>query len=256
MMPDDSILTLLPWLTLIFILSGTVKGLTGFGMPFIAIPATTMALGIPVTQAMGWVLFSGFVTNVVQLLQSRTSWPVLRRIWLPVSTLLITMALSVQLLSVLNSDWLLVILGTVIVFSISFQLKRQWVIQVNRQARTLVFSGLVSGLFGGLTAFYGFPLLPTLIASGIRDQCFIFSASFILFTGGLVLAAGLGSQGFMTATDTALSALLFLPALVGMFIGQWARRRLSAKRFERIVLVVLLGTGLSLLTRGLIAVSG
>lgn len=246
---------LLPWLVLIFILSGIVKGLTGFGMPFIAIPSSTIILGVPVTQAMGWVLASAFVTNLVQLFQTRANWKILHRIWLPVSTLLVTMAFSVQLLTVIKSEWLLVILGVIIILAISFQLKQQWIIRENRKSSILIASGLVSGLFGGVTAFYGFPFLPTLVASGIRDESFIFSASFILLTGGLVLATGLGSQGLMTATDTMLSVVLFFPALVGMFIGQRARRKLSTKRFELIVLVVLFGTGTSLLLRGLLEVA-
>lgn len=253
-MSDAALLGLLPYLTLIFILSGTVKGMTGFGMPFVAIPATTLMLGIPVTQAMGWVLVSGFATNIVQLLQTRACWTVLRRIWIPVLVLLGTMALSVQMLSVLDSEWLLVALGLVIVVAVSFQLKRQWTIRSDWQGMALVFSGMISGLFGGLTAFYGFPVLPTLLASGIREQSFIFAASFILFTGAMVLAVGLSSQGFMTITDALLSVLLFLPALLGMLLGQWIRRRLRPELFERIVLVVLLGTGVSMLVRGLDAV--
>lgn len=254
-MTEASMLSLLPWLAFIFMLSGSVKGLTGFGLPFVAMPLTTMLFGIPVTQAMGWVLVSAFMTNIIQLIQARSCWRVLKRIWVPVLILLSTMILSVQLLTILNSDWLLVILGTVIVLSIASQLRKRWVIESGSHGKALVVSGFFSGLFGGLTAFYGFPFLPTLMATGIRNQSFIFAASFILFSGGLVLAAGLGLQGLMKAEDAVLSVLLLPPALVGLLIGQRVRLKFSLERFERIVFLVLLGTGTSMLARGLIAVS-
>ncbi len=94
-MTFETLLSLLPWLALIFMASGMVKGISGFGMPFIAIPASTILFNVPITQAMGWVLASGFATNIVQLAQTRKQWRVLGQIWLLVGVLLTTMAMTV-----------------------------------------------------------------------------------------------------------------------------------------------------------------
>lgn len=51
-MTYDYLLAVLPVLALTYIASGIVKGVTGFGMPFIAVPGAALALGIPITQAM------------------------------------------------------------------------------------------------------------------------------------------------------------------------------------------------------------
>lgn len=245
-------LSLVPFLAVIFVLSGMVKGLSGFGMPFIAIPASTIVLNVPITQAMAWVLVSGFATNIVQLFQTRGYWRVLLEIWPLILTLLVTMVFSMQLLSVLDSNVLSMILGTVMVISIASQSRKKWQITPERRTLTFTLSGFASGMVGGLTSFYGFPSLQTLLASGMQKNAFIFSASFLLFAGAILLAFGLGTQGLMTVQDGFLSIALFIPAVVGMLLGQKIRNRLSLKVFERVAMVVLLLTGLSMLIRGIV----
>ncbi|MEX0623094.1 TSUP family transporter [Saccharospirillum sp.] len=250
-MTFETVLTLLPWLSLIFLASGMVKGVSGFGMPFIAIPASTILFNVPITQAMGWVLASGFATNIVQLAQARLHWRVLRKIWLMVVVLLVTMAFSVQLLSVMGTHWLSISLGGVMVLSIAAQLARPLKVSADKKTRYYVISGFFSGLFGGLTSFFGFPSLQVLLASGLKKLEFIFATSFVLFTGTVVLAIGLGTQGLVTPYDGLMSVLLFIPAVAGMLIGQRLRDRMSPVVFARVVLVVLLATGASMFLRGL-----
>lgn len=251
-MTFETLLSLLPWLALIFMASGMVKGLSGFGMPFIAIPASTILFNVPITQAMGWVLASGFATNIVQLTQTRRQWRVLRHIWLLVVVLLATMSVTVQLLSALNTHVLSMVLGGVMILSIAAQLSKPLKISPGKERTLYVISGFISGLFGGLTSFFGFPSLQVLIASGLQTTEFIFAASFVLFTGTIVLAIGLGSQGLVTRYDGLMSVLLFIPAVLGMLIGQRLRDRMSPVVFARVVLLVLLATGASMLVRGVV----
>ncbi|MEX2367206.1 MAG: sulfite exporter TauE/SafE family protein [Pseudohongiellaceae bacterium] len=250
-MTFETLLTLLPWLTLIFLASGTVKGISGFGMPFIAIPASTILFNIPITQAMAWVLASGFATNIVQLLQARRHWRILQKVWLMVVALLVTMAFTVQLLSRLNTHFLSIALGGVMMLSIAAQLARPLNVTAEKKTLYYLIGGFLSGLFGGLTSFFGFPSLQVLIASGFKKMEFIFATSFVLFTGTIVLAIGLGTQGLVTPYDGLMSVLLFIPAVIGMLIGQRLRERMSPQVFARVVLVLLLATGASMFLRGL-----
>lgn len=251
-MTFENLLSLLPWLALIFMASGMVKGISGFGMPFIAIPASTILFNVPITQAMGWVLASGFATNIVQLAQTRKQWRVLGQIWLLVVVLLATMAMTVQLLSALNTHVLSMVLGGVMIVSIAAQLSKPFAVSPGNKLPLYVVSGFFSGLFGGLTSFFGFPALQVLIAAGLQKTEFIFAASFVLFTGTMVLAIGLGTQGLVTRYDGLMSVLLFVPAVLGMLIGQRLRERMSPLVFARVVLMVLLATGASMLIRGVV----
>lgn len=251
-MTFETLLSLLPWLALIFMASGMVKGISGFGMPFIAIPASTILFNVPITQAMGWVLASGFATNIVQLAQTRRQWRVLRQIWILLLALLATMAFTVQLLSALNTHVLSMVLGGVMIISIAAQLAKPLRVPSERKHLYYLFGGFFSGLFGGLTSFFGFPSLQVLIASGLQKTEFIFATSFVLFSGTVVLAIGLGSQGLVTRYDGLMSLLLFVPAVLGMLIGQRLRNRMSPVVFARVVLLVLLATGASMLIRGVV----
>jgi len=251
-MTFDTLLSLLPLLAIIFMASGIIKGISGFGMPFIAIPASTILFNVPITQAMGWVLASGFATNIVQLVQTRRHWRVLRQIWVLLLVLLATMSVSVQLLSALNTHVLSIVLGGVMIISIGAQLAKPLRVPPGKKQTYYLVSGFISGLFGGMTSFFGFPSLQVLIASGLQKAEFIFATGVVLFSGTVVLAVGLGSQGLVTRYDGLMSILLFMPAVLGMLIGQRLRERMSPDVFGRVVLLVLLATGASMLVRGVV----
>tara|TARA_R100000306_G_scaffold3267_2_gene6036 strand:- start:4764 stop:5546 length:783 start_codon:yes stop_codon:yes gene_type:complete len=247
-------LAVLPWIALVFAASGAVKGISGFGMPYVAMPGMIIGLQVPVTQAVGWVLVSGFATNIVQLIQHRREWPVLGRLWPLLVSLLVTMAISVQFLSYLDGDALLMLVGGMTMITILSQWWGKWTISPGRfEKPVLVASGFFSGLFGGMTSFYGFPSLQVLLASGIQRETFVFMASLILLSGGLVLGSGLGMQGLMNQIDLLISLLMLIPAVGGLYLGQFIQRRLSPRGFNAVLTVTILGMGFSMFLRGLSA---
>lgn len=77
--------------------------------------------------------------------------------------------------------------------------------------------------------------------------------SFTLST--LAMAAGLSLHAGWRADSLLLSALALAPALLGMWLGQRIRSRLSPQRFRQGFLLFLLALGLELVLRGLLAES-
>jgi uncharacterized membrane protein YfcA len=65
----------------------------------------------------------------------------------------------------------------------------------------------------------------------------------------VALAGGLLAQGAFRVDQLGLSTLALVPALVGMWLGQIARRRISPKRFRQFFLSFLLLLGLELASR-------
>jgi hypothetical protein len=63
------------------------------------------------------------------------------------------------------------------------------------------------------------------------------------------LAGGLLAHGAFRVDQLGLSTLALVPALVGMWLGQIVRRRISAKRFRQFFLSFLLLLGLELASR-------
>ena len=67
----------------------------------------------------------------------------------------------------------------------------------------------------------------------------------------LALAAGLALRGAYDPGNLGMSALALVPALIGMWIGQIARDRISPPTFRRWFLVALLVLGTEMLLRPL-----
>lgn len=239
-------------LAAVYLLSGAIKGLSGFGMPMVSIPVSTLVLGASIPQAMAWVLVPVFVTNAVQLIQHWSQRRVLRRIWPLVLGMVLALAASVQLLSSLSGPVLSILVGAMMLVSVASQLSRPIQIPLRWQPWALAISGLLSGAIGGVTSFFGFPALQTLVAAGLEKDDFVFSVSLSFFLSGIILAIGLGGQGLVTAQDAWLSLLVLAPALIGLSLGHWARQRISVSAFRRIIFMLLLLTGLSMMVNGMI----
>jgi hypothetical protein len=67
----------------------------------------------------------------------------------------------------------------------------------------------------------------------------------------VLTVAHIGS-GVLNAQTAPASALLVIPAMVGMWLGFRAQDRLDAARFRRWTLILLLLTGLNLIRRALV----
>lgn len=236
----------------VYFISGGIKGLSGFGMPMVSIPVSTLVLGASVPQAMGWALAPVFVTNVVQIVQHWSHRRVIWRIWPLVLGMSLALAVSVQLLASLSASVLSILVGSMMLVSVASQLTKPMQIPLRWQPWVLAISGLLSGALGGVTSFFGFPALQALVASGLEKDDFVFSVSLTFLLGGVILAIGLGGQGLISQADALLSVLVLLPALVGLRLGHRARNQLSVSTFRRLIFVLLLLTGLSMVVNGLI----
>jgi len=206
-------------LAAVMLLSGGIKGLSGFGMPMVSMPVSTLVLGASIPQAMGWVLVAVFVTNTVQLVQHWSNRGVVRRVWPLVVGMSTALALSVQLLASLSSEVLSILVGAMMLVSVASQLAKPLQVPLRWQPWTLGISGLISGAIGGVTSFFGFPALQTLVACGLEKDDFVFSVSLSFLLGGIILAVGLGGQGLVSGQDAVLSVLMVAPALVGLNLG-------------------------------------
>lgn len=236
----------------VYFISGGIKGLSGFGMPMVSIPVSTLLLGASIPQAMGWVLVSVLVTNIVQLAQHWSHRNVVRRVWPLVLGMGLALTLSVQLLASLSSEILSMLVGVMMLISVGSQLLQPVQVRQSWQSWVLAISGLLSGAIGGVTSFFGFPALQTLVAVGLEKDDFVFAVSLSFLLGGIILALGLGGQGLVTGQDAVLSVLLVIPALVGLNLGRRLRHRLSVATFRRIILVLILLSGVSMVVNGLL----
>lgn len=239
-------------MALIFILAGVVKGLAGFGMPLVAIPALTLLTGAPVTLAMGWAIIPLVLTNLAQAVTARQHAHEALRVWPLLVGLFGALAISVPLLARMDPGSLAVIVGFMILLVVASQTLRPWHIAPKWRPLVLGTAGVVSGTVGGLTSFFGFPAIQALLATGISSGGFIFTVSIMFFVGSGIIAIALTTFGLVAPSDLLLSAACLPPALLGMKLGQAVRNRVSVKVFKRIVMIMLMATGSSMIINGLL----
>ncbi|MBA1235199.1 sulfite exporter TauE/SafE family protein [Pseudomonas stutzeri] len=234
----------------VFVLGGLIKGVSGFGMPLVTVPL--IALVEPVPTAVALSLLPIIVSNISQGYECRSHYRVLGQIWPLLLSLAVSLGLSVQLLGHFRPEVLALVIGVMIqVFVISQLAPNPPVIPRHWRSGTLVGAGLSSGLFGGLTSFYGFPALQALMALELDRNEFILASSLFFLVGSAILSIGLLAQNIATPTHLLLSLACVVPTQLGMYLGELVRSRLSQVMFRGITLSVLSATGLAMIARAI-----
>ncbi|RWR09688.1 sulfite exporter TauE/SafE family protein [Paenirhodobacter populi] len=240
----------LPVLVLIlatFFAAGAVKGVTGMGLPTVAM-GVLGALISPLTAA-GLLIVPSFVTNLWQLLAGPALRPVLRRFW--------PMMLAICAGTVPGAAWLAggdagmarTLLGAALVIYAGYSLLARQLSVPSRMEPVLspVIGGL-TGMVSGATGVFVIPAVPYLQALGLSrdDLVQVLGLSFTVSTVALALA--LGAHGAFSAGMMGLSLLALGPALVGMWAGQKLRSRISLATFRKVFLgfLLLLGAEMAL----------
>lgn len=110
--------------------------------------------------------------------------------------------------------------------------------------------GGITGIITSATGVFVIPAVPYLQALGLsRDQ--LVQALGLSFTvSTLALAAGLAWRGTLGGGELNASLLALVPALLGMWLGQVVRQRISALLFKRVFFIGMALLGGHLLISG------
>lgn len=245
----------LAYALLVFLLAGVVKGVIAFGLPLVTVPL--LSLMVPVPTAIAWSLGPVLVSNLAQAHECRRSASILREAWPLLLAVGVTVPVAAGLGGRLAPGALYVVTGAMIEVTVLVQLLgfRRLGLRLDgpprRRVPLLVASGGISGVVGGLTSFYGFPAIQTLLALGPTAEQFAFVTSVLFLVGAAGLSASLAGTGSLGAPELAMSAMAVVPLMAGLRLGRLVRHRLRPEVFSRLILAALAATGLSLLVRGL-----
>lgn len=105
----------------------------------------------------------------------------------------------------------------------------------------------MTGLVTSATGVFVVPAVPYLQALSMQRDELIQAMGLCFTVSTPALAAGLACS--FTTGDVGRSALLLVPALIGMQLGTWLRARLSPLWFKRCLMVGLLLLGVSMVVR-------
>ncbi|NIF31871.1 sulfite exporter TauE/SafE family protein [Enterobacter sp. Cy-643] len=234
-----------------FVLAGTVKGVTGMGLP-------TVAMGIlgslisPVAAA-GMLLLPSFLTNIFQLYEGGNLAALLQRLWPMMLTIVLGTLGSSSLLASGSSYATTVALGiALIVYALWTLFARPLHIPVRHERWLSPLIGLLTGLLTGGTGVFVIPAVPYIQSLGLeRDE--LVQALGLSFTfSTLALAAGLWWHGALQEIAISTSVMAVVASLIGLFAGQRIRKRISPLAFKRGFLICLVLLGGDMVLRALI----
>ncbi len=237
----------------VFLLGGTIKGMTGLGL--VTISLGLLAATLDLTTAMALLIFPALVTNIWQALVGGNSIALFKRIWTFLFFASMTIWLGSIVLISVNSSILLILLGVLIIVYSSLDL---FGVRLNISPQNEKFCGpifgIVNGVFAGMTGSFVVPGVMYLQAIGLsRDQ--LIQAMGMLFTLSTIsLAFALNNNNLITTEHTLTSVFAIIPAMIGLIIGQQIRKTLSETRFRKIFLVSIFILGVLIIAKAVVTI--
>lgn len=246
--------TLLLLGTAVFLLAGMVKGVIGLGLPTISLGLMTLVLDLP--SAMALMVVPSFVTNLWQASVGGHARAVFRRIWPFLAVATATVWIGAQGLATFDLDWLTTLLGILLITYAGLNIAGVR-IEIDRIAEPWAAPcfGLANGVLTGLTGSFVVPGVMFLQAIGLPREQLVQAMGMLFTLSTIAIAAALGMQGMWTAELGWMSLTAIIPAIYGMILGTWLRKRLSETMFRRVFFYALLALGAWIVIRSLV-VSG
>jgi uncharacterized membrane protein YfcA len=232
-------------ITAIFVLAGLVKGITGMGLPTVAI--ALLSLRMPPLEAAALLIVPSSVTNVWQL----ASGPAVYPLWQRFKWVMLAICVGVAGAAGMGAAaWSGAVLGLALAGYGLLGLTG-WRLRVapRHQRWAGPLAGAATGLMAGVTGVFVMPVAPYLQALDLDKDDLVQALGMAFTVGTLALAVMLSLRGAWHATAAASSVLALIPAIAGMQLGQWLRDRMQPALFRRCFFLALLALGAHQLAR-------
>src|ERR1700743_2614422 len=233
-------------IALTFFLAGIVKGVTGMGLPTVAM-GILGAITSPVSAA-SLLVIPSFVTNFWQLFTGPDFLALMKKLWLMMLGIVVGTLDGSWLLMSANTEDASVGLGSALVL---YAVHGLWAKPLSVPARLerllSPVIGLATGAIAGITGVFTLPAVPYLQALGLSKDDLIQALGLSFTVSTIALAAGLARGGAFHLGNITLSALRVIPSLLGMWVGTKVREPISPAPFKRwfLILIVILGIELA-----------
>lgn len=239
----------LAWIAAVFFFAFVIRGMSGFGAGMIAVPL--LAFVIPLQMAVPLCSLLVFVLFVILVIRDRREivWDELR---LLVPPTIVGALAGLWLFAVLDNRMLVLMLGSFLVCYSCYMLAvsvlglpqlrctQRWALPVG------FFGSFFDTLFGGgggtLVVIY-------INARGIGRAGFRATLAALWFTEMIARIGGYAWAGFYSATSLWLLVALLPLMWAGTVVGERLGNRVNSETFSRILAVMLMASGLSLLAK-------
>lgn len=229
----------------IFLAAGLVKGVTGMGLPTVAMGLLGTLMAPAAAAAL--LVVPSLVTNVWQLMAGPALAGLLRRLW-PMLVGIVAGTLGASTLLVrIDPDWSALTLGAALISYALYALATpNLAIPARLEPWLGPLAGVLTGVVTGATGVLVMPAVPYLQALRLERDALVQALGLSFTVSTIALAAGLLLHDAFRIDQFGASSLAILPALAGMWLGQRIRLRISLRAFRLCFLGLLLLLGLKL----------
>jgi uncharacterized membrane protein YfcA len=232
--------------------AGFVKGAVGFAMPLVMISG--LGLFLEPTLTIAGIILPIVMSNFLQVARfgSDEAKSAVAEYWRYILIVCVMILLVAQFVTHIPTRIMYLVLGVPVVALSVIQLTgvRFHIPQNRRRLSEWGFGALAGGL-GGLTGTWGPLTVLYLIALDTPKSRQLLVQGVVYGLGAVSLLAAHLHSGLLNAVTAPFSALLLIPAYLGMQAGFLLSDRLNPDTFRRITLVVLTLAGLNLMRKGL-----
>ncbi|MFY0692157.1 MAG: sulfite exporter TauE/SafE family protein [Paracoccaceae bacterium] len=232
----------------VFLFAGVIKGTIGIGLPTVSVGL--MSQFLPPHTAIAVVVFPILFSNFWQVFRAKAGLKTLRKYWVLVTLLALSLWLTTFFAAQVSADFLLGAIGlAIVVFAASSLIGTPPKLPDHLDRAAQVVTGLAAGVLGGFTSIWAPPFVTYLIARRTDSEEFVRAAGLFIFIGAIPLTIGYWQSGLLNGMTAPLSAGMIIPTLIGFTIGEVLRRHLSPASFRQALLWIFLLMGLNLLRR-------
>ncbi|MCZ8014708.1 MAG: sulfite exporter TauE/SafE family protein [Limnobacter sp.] len=231
-----------------FLVAGFVKGVTGMGLPPIAIGL--MAVVVPPVQAAALIVVPSMVSNVWQMLVGPSMFGATRRFGTLLLMVCIGAAFGVGVLTGESPAYATLALGLVLfVYALLGLFKFNMLVSPRNERWASPLVGGLTGFLAGATGVSSVPSAPYMNSLGLDKDALLQALGLVFTVGTFAMAVGLYLKGRFELTAAWESTLCLIPTMLGVVTGQKCRAMLSADTFKTVFFAGLFALGLYMIVR-------
>ncbi|HVW54535.1 MAG TPA: sulfite exporter TauE/SafE family protein [Rhizobiaceae bacterium] len=234
--------SVLAFAILTFLFAGFVKGVIGMGLPTIAMAFLTLAL--PPAEAASLLIVPSLATNIWQMVTGPHLAPLIRRLWLMVAGIIVGSLAGIGIMAHGETRDVIIFLGLALMIYALVGLSRlRFSVPARHEWWLAPLVGGVTGVISAATGVFAIPSVPYLGSLGLKKDELIQALGLSFTTSTVALGVVLTKNASFHGVTILLSCAALLPALLGVVLGNWIRRRVREQMFRRVFYVGLLLLG-------------
>ena len=237
------------WVALVIFSAFVVRGMSGFGAGMIAVPL--LAFAIPLQLAVPLCSLLVFVLFVILLIRDHGQ-VVWRELWLLLPPTIIGAVIGLWLFAVLDNRVLVIMLGGFLVLYSLYMLTVSilGLPQLRCSPRWAWPAGFFGSFFDTLFGGGGGTLVVIYVsARGVTRAGFRATVAALWFFEMITRIGGYAWSGFYSSTVLLLFLMLLPLMWAGTVVGERLGNKVDSETFARVLAVMLLASGLSLLAK-------